>query len=134
MSVRKKMTTELVACNGLHEKSSIAISKLFPTAAEDEEHDCANLPIVAFKNVTIPFLKAFIHVQLFEKSNIPTGQASKILKNKEKLEKTEASIHNLWSVLFSLRELPVILPKPKTYDNGNIIFEEDGDFFVVLLL
>ena len=65
ISVRKKTITELVACNGLHERNSIAISKLFPTAAEDEEHDYTNLHIVAFKNIAILFLKAFIHVQLF---------------------------------------------------------------------
>ena len=126
MSVKHKMTTELVAYNGLHDRNSISIIKLFPIAAEDEDHDYANLPNAAFKNVTIPFLKAFIHVKLFETANIPTGQASKILKNKGKLEEAEAGVHNLLLVEFSSRELPVILSKSKIDDDGNIIFEDDG--------
>ena len=70
--MRKKVETELVSCEGLHQRNILATNLLFPDT-ENKDKDYKNLPLLTFKPITIPLLKVLIHVQIFETATVPKG-------------------------------------------------------------
>ena len=79
-------------------------------------NDYANLPIIAFKKLKIPLLKAFIRVSLFEIETIPKGQASQISKNKGKVEAMEAGESSILFVAYASKEFLVKFMRPNIED------------------
>ena len=69
-------------------------------------------------------LSAFIHVRYFLTSEVPKN-SSTIPKGKGKLEAAVAGENNLILAAFNARNKPIILPRPETDDDGNVVVDEE---------
>ena len=118
---RKKVVDDLIKSSKLHTLNDSATSKISACAnVPDDEQDIniEDLPIECFvnaKRLLVAEMKAFIHIRKFNTATIPKGKASEIPSGKGNLQKAS----------YEARALPILLSRPLTDDDGNVLIDEE---------
>ena len=123
--LKKKRLDDLVIAHDLHIRNDEAMKKIIPTG--DEPPPLEDLPLTAFKGPNLKQLKAFVQIRLFNTATIPNGQGNMIPKNKGSVDAVATGAKNLIGAAYDCRNMPIILPRPQTNDDGEVILDEDKE-------
>ena len=86
------------------------------------EQTINTLPIERFKIPLKDELRAFVHVRLLQTSQVPKNVF--IPSNKGKLPAAIAGEDNLILVAFNTRCKIIVMPRPETDDDGNVVVDD----------
>ena len=64
---------------------------------------------------------------MFDTATIPNGQGHKIPMNKGSVNAVATGVNNIIGAPYDCRRFSIILPRPQTNDNGEVILNEDED-------
>ena len=124
---RKKVVDELIKCNNLHKDNTEATIKICASVPNSVVQNIEDVPIECFKKALVKELKAFIHAWMFPTASIPKGKLSLILSGKE----------NLMRVAHESKTLLILLNRPNTDDEGNVVLDDEvnddegGDYIAI---
>ena len=117
-NVKRKELNEMIVRNDLCKLNVKAEGKIWKDNP-DRPHNYASLPVGIFKKPLKAELKAFVHVRTKDNDDMRSH------KNKGSVDGPMEN--NLVRAAYTVRCLPVIMMRPDTDEDGNVIMEDDDD-------